>query len=1068
MKWIAVALSLALSAHAQLPSYSEPSLSPSGDIAFVSGGDIWTVPLAGGDARLLVSNPANDARPVWSPDGRQLAFVSTRTGNGDIYVLELASGATRRVTFDDGQDKLDGWSRDGKWLYFDSTSREIAGMNDVYRVAAGGGTPMQVVAERYVNEFFAAPSPDGTRLAITARGLGSAQWWRHGHSHIDESQIVIVAGVGQAPSPVRAEGQAPSPVHYEALTADGARELWPMWSADGKRLWYASNRGSAENIWTIVPSPTGDSSMVQPQQVTKFTSGRVLWPSISYDGKTILFERDFAIWKLDTATNNTSEVKIARVGSPSVPAIEHRKLNDRFTDFALSPDGKKVAFVARGEVWAASAKDGGDAVRITNTSGAEAEVMWSPDSKSIVYTSDRNGAPHLYQYEFTGERETELTSGDASDSSPRFSPDGKLIAFQRGIRELAVLDLASKQIRTVAKATFDAPPLGSTRAFEWSPDSKWIAYLAYGLPERFRNAFIVPSPAAAGEGGRRPGEGAAGGDAKPVSFLANVFTDTISWSRDGKFLLISTGQRTESGQLARIDLVPQTPKFREEQFRELFQPKPDDKKDGEKKVADVAIEFAGIRDRLHLLPLGLDAGDNAISPDGKWVAFIATTGDDENVYVYSIDELATEPSTPKQLSATTGRKRALQFSADNKEVWYLDGGKIASATIDPVKAKTLAVTAELDVDFVRERDEAFRQGWTWLRDNFFDAKMNGVDWTAMRELYAKRVAAASTPDEFRRLMNLMIGELNASHSGANPPRGFIVPATGRIGVRFDRAAYEKDGTLKVSEVLPLSPADVAKIKPGDVITAVERKPVVNFDELLEYRTGKRTIITLAPGRDVIVQPISSGEEKELTYRAWVNANRDYVDRISNHRLGYVHMFDMSFESLQQLFVDLDAENRNRDGVVIDVRNNNGGFVNVYAIDVLARRSYLSMTFRDQPAAPARSILGQRALERPTVLVTNRHSLSDAEDFTEGYRSLGLGKVVGEPTAGWIIYTGDVPLIDGTQLRMPHIRVTDSKGQDMEMNPRPVDVFVQRPIGEGLAGRDSQLDSAVQTLLQSLK
>jgi len=1025
---------LSISAHAQLPSYSEPSLSPSGDIAFVSGGDIWTVPLAGGDARLLVSNPASDARPVWSPDGRQLAFASTRTGNGDIYVLDLASGATRRVTFDDGQDKLDGWSRDGKWLYFDSTSREIAGMNDVYRVAATGGTPMQVAAERYVNEFFAAPSPDGARLAITARGLGSAQWWRHGHSHIDESQIWIV------------EGQAPSPVHYEPVTADGAREVWPMWSADGKRLWYASNRGSAENIWTIVLGG-------QPQQVTKFTSGRVLWPSISYDGKTIVFERDFAIWKLDTATNNASEVKIARVGSPSVPAIDHRKLSDRFTDFALSPDGKKVAFVARGEVWAASAKEGGDAVRITNTSGAEAEVMWSPDSKTIVYTSDRNGAPHLYQYEFGSERETELTSGDVSESSPRFSPDGKLIAFQRGTRELAVLDLASKQIRTVAKASFDAPPLGSTRPFEWSPDSKWIAYLAYVAPERFRNAFVVS---------------AAGGDAKPVSFLANANTDTISWSRDGKFLLISTGQRTESGQLARIDLVPQTPKFREEQFRELFQPKPEEKKDGEKKIPDVSIEFAGIRDRVHLLPLGLDAGENAISPDGKWVAFIATTGADENVYVYSIDELATEPSTPKQLSATTGRKGALQFSSDNKEVWYLDGGKIASATIDPVKAKTLGVTAELDVDFVRERDEAFRQGWTWLRDNFFDAKMNGVDWTSMREIYSKRVASASTPDEFRRLMNLMIGELNASHTGANPPRGFIVPATGRIGVRFDRAAYEKDGTLKVSEVLPLSPADIAKIKAGDVITAVDRKPVVNFDELLEHRTGKRTIITLAPGRDVIVQPISSGEEKELTYRAWVNANRDYVDRVSNHRLGYVHMFDMSYESLQQLFVDLDAENRNRDGVVIDVRNNNGGFVNVYAIDVLMRRSYLNMTFRNESPAPGRTILGQRALERPTVLVTNRHSLSDAEDFTEGYRSLGLGKVVGEPTAGWIIYTSDVPLIDGTMLRMPHIRVTDSKGQDMEMNPRPVDVFVQRPIGEGLGGRDSQLDTAVQTLLQSLK
>jgi tricorn protease len=745
-------------------------------------------------------------------------------------------------------------------------------------------------------------------------------------------------------------------------------------------------------------------------------------------------------------------VRITRLGSPAVAATEHRRINDRFTDFALSPDAKKVAFIARGEVWAASAKEGGDALRITNTGGAEGQVAWSPDSKSVVYTSDRSGAPHLYQYDFATERESELTSGDASDTAPRFSPDGKLLAFQRGIRELDVLDVATKQISTIAKGSFDAPPLGSSRPFEWSPDSKWIAYLSYGA-DRFRNAYVVS---------------ASGGDAKPVSFLANVFNDTLSWSRDGKFLLMSTGQRTEPGQIARIDLIPQTPKFREEQFRELFQTKPEEKKDGEKKVADVAIEFAGIRDRLRLLPLGLDAGENAISPDGKWVAFIADTGDDENVYVYSIDELASEPTPPKQLSASAGRKRSLVFSSDSKEVWYLDNGKIASATIDPVKAKTLAVTAEMDVDFARERDEAFRQAWTWLRDDFFDPKMNGVDWNAMRETYAPRVAAAATPDEFRRLMNLMIGELNASHSGFNPPRNFIVPMTGRIGVRFDRSAYEKDGTLRVGEVIPLSPADVAKIRAGDIITAVDHKSIANFDQALEYKTGKRTVITVAPGRDLIVQPISSADEKQLTYRAWVNANRDYVDRVSNHRLGYVHMPDMSFESLQQLFVDLDAENRSKSGVVIDVRNNNGGFVNVYAIDVLARRSYLNMTFRGEPAVAARSVLGQRALEKPTVLVINRHSLSDAEDFTEGYRSLGLGKVVGEPTAGWIIYTGDVPTIDGSFVRMPHIRITDSKGEDMEMHPRPVDVFVQRPIGEGLAGRDSQLDKAVETLLQSLK
>jgi len=249
-----------------------------------------------------------------------------------------------------------------------------------------------------------------------------------------------------------------------------------------------------------------------------------------------------------------------------------------------------------------------------------------------------------------------------------------------------------------------------------------------------------------------------------------------------------------------------------------------------------------------------------------------------------------------------------------------------------------------------------------------------------------------------------------------------------------------------------------------------------LDRVLDQRIRRQVILTVAaaPGepakshREVAVKPVDQRTEKNLLYRRWVEANREYVAKASGGRLGYVHMFDMSSSSLTQLFVDLDAENHARDGVVIDVRNNSGGFVNAYALDILSRRPYLSMTFRGLPTAPARVILGQRSLERPTILLTNRHTLSDGEDFSEGYRTLGLGKIVGEPTAGWIIYTSDVNLIDGSQLRVPFIKITDHAGQDMEMHPRPVDIEVIRPIGEGLAGKDSQLDAAVRELLQEIK
>jgi C-terminal processing protease CtpA/Prc len=333
------------------------------------------------------------------------------------------------------------------------------------------------------------------------------------------------------------------------------------------------------------------------------------------------------------------------------------------------------------------------------------------------------------------------------------------------------------------------------------------------------------------------------------------------------------------------------------------------------------------------------------------------------------------------------------------------------------------------------------------------------------------VAGARTAPELRRILSLMVGELNASHLGVNGP-ATAGPSTGRLGVRFDRIASERDGTLRVAEVLPLGPAALAGVRVGDAIASIDGRPVTratNLDEALAFKIGRRVALGLTGDggarREVAVRPVNLNTEKGLLYRAWVESRRAYVAKASGGKLGYVHMIDMSEASLTQLYQDLDAENQSKQGVVVDVRNNSGGFVNAYALDVFGRRPYLTMQTRGSVATPARPALGQRALELPTVLVTNQHSLSDAEDFTEGWRTLGLGPVVGEPTAGWIIFTWNQTLMDGTVLRLPRSRITDHAGKDMELHPRPVDVPVTRPVGEWYSGKDAQLDAAVTTLLK---
>jgi Tol biopolymer transport system component/C-terminal processing protease CtpA/Prc len=1058
-----VALALPLqaavdAAPAPKSSFAQPAISPDGSrIAFVSGGAIWEVPAAGGAAHLMVADKSADSRPLFSPAGDKLAFVSDTTGDGDIYVLDIATGKLSRLTYTDGRDELSGWSHDGHWIYFSSGRDNVGGFNAVYRVRASGGTPMPVSLEAYRNEEQGAPSPDDKTIALVGGGMGAFQWWRHGSAHIDHGAIWLLANDGSHA--------------YSRLTPDDARADWPMWEPDGQSLYYMSDRGGTENLWHV----QRDGSEAA---LTHFNDGRLLWPTISGDGKTIVFERGFGIWTVDTATGKARPLSITLAGAVAGPEDQHKTLHDDFSDLALSPDGKKVAFVAHGEVFAADADKGGDAVRVTRAAGDAYGIAWAPDSRRIVYGGFRDDSEHLYLYDFDSGKETQLTSGAGEDTSPAFSPDGKTLAFLRDGRQLELMDVASRRVRALASAHLDLRrPLTSDRPLAWSHDARWIAVLEWG-PRMFRNAVAVR---------------VTDGKTIALSELANTFSDDVSFSSDGKTFLFVTGQRTEQGQVASVDLVPGTPHFREDQFRDLFrqttpEPSRDDDQGGNKESArnrhargkapqkpkEVRIEADGIGQRLTLLPTGLDAQSLVVSPDGKTLVITARVAGRTNLYAWSIDPLATEPPVARQLTSTSGDKENAQFAPDGKTVYYLDDGKLHSVPLaEGGKAKAIALNADVDIDFSQDKMTAFEQALAWLRDNFHDPSMNGVDWNAVRAEYLPLIAGASTPANVNRLMNLLVGELDASHSGVRPA-GRPEPVTGRLGLVFDTAAYERDGMLRVARVVPLSPAAIADIEPGDVLKDVDGHAVgagENVYALLENRIGKKTTLRVTGNtgtRNVEVKPIDSHTLSVLAYDAWVARNRAYVAKISGGRLGYVHLPDMSEASLHRLYRDLDAQNMTREGVVIDVRNNFGGFVNAYALDVLSRKPYLNMTFRGfEDAQPARSILGQRALERPTVLVTNRVTLSDGEDFTEGYRELGLGKVVGEPTAGWIIYTSNEKLIDGSSVRLPFITVTTEGGQPMEMHPRPVDVPVARPLGEAYQDKDSDLDAAARTLLQQL-
>lgn len=1093
------------------PYYRTPALAPDGrQIAFVYAGDIWLVDAQGGPAERLTAHPSNHSRPRWSPDSQRLAFTSDRTGQGDIYILSPDGEDVQRVTFHDAGGSVECWTPDGAYLFFSSDRDRQS--TALYRVAVSGGTPAPWISQPYEQLNSLSVSPDGSQMALN---LSRDRWWRRGPNPYGGSEIWLASS-------------GPGANDFRRLSNYVGMNRWPLWADDGQGIYFVSDRDGNENIWYLAL----EDGSTRP--ITHFGEGRVLWPAIGDRGRTIVFERDFGLWRLDLASGDAEPITIRVRPDAKTTPVQVWAFQRQLRELALSPDGKKVAFVAHGEVFADFADKETDkecrqgaSFRLTNTAARERDIAWMPDSRRLVYVSDRHSDEEVYLYDFTARGETRLTESAERAARPKNgptpSPDGVWIAYAFGDDEIRLIDTRTREDRPFVRGNF---VYGTSLA--WSPDSAWLAFVAQD-DRLFSNLYL-----------QRVGED----QPHQVTFLSNLSAHRPIWAPNGQFIVFTTGQYRAEAQIARVDLRPQPPLFREEEFEKLFAEKgpgdketkrpgdketkgpgdreaerpesletgePDDKApDQEEKPRPAPPDprlltpvFAGIERRLRFLtPTQLDARAQCISPDSRDLVFSAVVAGKPNLWAMPLDEpRADQP--PRQLTGGPGNKWAAQFAPDGKSFYFLDNGQINLRKYPNGDQSLLQVSGEVTVDFHQEKRQIFDECWRLLRDHFYDPTFRGLNWGAAREQFAPLVAGAQTTDDLHAVLNLMVGELRASHLGAYPTWSNGV-SNGYLGLLFDPVEQAATGRLRIAAVVPDSPAvsagDNQAIGPGDYLLAVDDTaigPRTNLDLLLQRTVGRRVRLLVGPPREnpdqqpetadpraddpaslaaqrsrpgtreIAVRPVSAGQYDALRYRQWVQENEAYVHRVSGGRLGYVHIREMNYDCYQQFLSDLDAETHSKEGVVIDVRYNGGGHIATFILDVLTRRSVLLSTFRDRPPADAAHLAGNRVLNKPTVLVANERSGSNTEIFIEGYRRLGLGKVVGRPTAGAVIGTFDMTLLDGTRFRLPRYRYETLEGDTLEGTGRAVDVDVMLPLGETAAGRDPQLDAAVRTLLAEL-
>jgi len=1032
-----------------------PAINNNGSlVAFSYQGDIWTVPASGGKASRLTIHEAYESNPVFSPDGKQIAFSGGRYGNNDIFIMPAEGGTPKRLTWHSAADNIASWSGDRIIFNTNREFRQIEREPEMYAIAAKGGTEERITD---VLGFEPVTSPNGRFIAFV-RG-GSNPVAREDYKGSSNREIWIM------------DTQTKT---YHQLPLFPTNDVMPRWNGDNTLYFLSSNSGTY-NLYKIAIGADGKASG-KPQQLTSYKDEAIRHYSISQDGNTIVLEKEMGLY-LIKGNGSAQKINVQISADDRFDATETKSLNSGATDYAISPNGKLMAFTIRGEVFIKEAdKEKSRSVNVSNHPYRDMNPVWLNDS-ALIFTSDRDGGNfNLFLVKSVDTTEvnlfrtlkpgiSQLTTTKDDETSPVVSGDGKKIAYVRGRGKLVVADITADgklSNEKILDESWNAPT-----GMAWSPDNKWLAYSQSDLYANFE-IFIQ----------------AADGSGKPVNVSMHPRTERNPvWSPDGSKLGFLSERNNQSADvwfvwLKKEDWEKVNEDWQDAPAADAPAAKPS------KAVKPVKIDFDGISNRLvQVTSFPGDEGDFVISKDGQTFFYTASTSTAKGRDMYSIKW---DGKDLKEITKGASNPGGLTLDNEGKYVYFSrQGGSLARIDTKTALQEPLPYSAKLKIDYPTEREQVFEEAWRTIRDYFYDPKMHGYDWNALHDKYKPRAVGASTSSDFRDMFNLMLGELNSSHMGfvAADRTETQKETTGLLGVELVNA----DGGMKVVRVIPETPAAKtgSRLSTGDVITAVNGEAInasENFYALLAGTVNEKVLLNVkaanGTSREVVIRPTAS--ENNALYKEWVENRRKLVDKYSNGRLGYLHIQAMDMPSFEETERAFTAAGFGKDGLIIDVRYNGGGSTTDYLMTILNYKQHAYTIPRgasedlekDKLKFSEYYPLGERlvfsAWTKPSVTICNEGSYSNAEIFSHAYKQLGIGKVVGVPTNGSVISTGARVLVDGSTVRMPFRGwFVKNTNQNQELGAAVPDVLVENSVDYTAKGEDEQLKAAVAELLKEL-